>query len=234
MALSQEVRALDPDPITSDELCLLYAFTFSEGWISTYLWGLLKTRTANKSLESTLQIQSNTKMLSINTISAWGWGCALESGDFTWVRQAILQASNTSHRQKHPSKNVRLHPQTAAKCSKTSLNWAVTVYYKERIERKHREEIIHCPWSQTGKQISSCPGPVINQVDHENNELIRRCFAANLPLTANPGSEEAESEWRAHGRSPATGAMGRRCNNRALLPDSHTGLNENFLQVGGA
>jgi hypothetical protein len=31
MALSQEVRVLDPDPIISDEIRLLYAFTFSEG-----------------------------------------------------------------------------------------------------------------------------------------------------------------------------------------------------------
>lgn len=66
----------------------------------------------------------------------------------------------------------------------------------------------------------------------KNNELLRRRLVANLPLTANPGSEEAESEGRTQGRSPATGAMGRRCNNRAPLPDSHTGLSENSVQVG--
>lgn len=56
MALSQGFRVLTPDPIISDEMSLLYAFTFAEGRISTYLQGLLKTRTANKSLESTLQM----------------------------------------------------------------------------------------------------------------------------------------------------------------------------------
>lgn len=56
MTLSQEVRALNPDPIISSEMSLLYAFTFSEDSISTYLQGLLKTRTAHKSLESTLQM----------------------------------------------------------------------------------------------------------------------------------------------------------------------------------
>lgn len=42
MALSQEFKALTPVPIISNETSFLYAFMFSEGWISTYLQGLLK------------------------------------------------------------------------------------------------------------------------------------------------------------------------------------------------
>lgn len=54
----------------------------------------------------------------------------------------------------------------------------------------------------------------------KNNELIRRCFVANLPLTANPGSEESDSEEWIRRRAPATGAMGGRSKGRALTQDS--------------